>query len=59
LEGHATIGSTDVVHPVVATDEMIQAFMYHHLVPANELVALVAVPPGRTPVTVVTPAPIK
>ena len=39
----------------VPADDMIQAFMYHHLVPAHELIALVAAQPGRTPVTTVNP----
>jgi hypothetical protein len=45
LEGSATIGHKVVKHPVVPADEMMQAFLYRHLTPAQEL--LVAVSGGR------------
>lgn len=41
LEGRATIGDREVVHPVVPAEDMMQAFAYHHLVPAQELKVVV------------------
>ena len=37
LEGRATIQGHAVVHPAVPAEDMMQAFAYRHLVPANEL----------------------
>ncbi|MEI8371543.1 MAG: hypothetical protein WCJ35_01790 [Planctomycetota bacterium] len=36
MEGHATIAGGEVRRPVVPADDMMQAFYYHHLVPAQE-----------------------
>jgi hypothetical protein len=44
LEGRATIEGHEVVRPVVPAEDMMQAFAYRHLVPAQEL--MVAVRPG-------------
>jgi hypothetical protein len=44
LEGRATIGGQTVVRPVVPAEDMMQAFAYRHLVPAQEWMA--AVRPG-------------
>jgi len=44
LEGRATIQGKEVVRPVVPAEDMMQAFAYHHLVPAQDL--MVAVRPG-------------
>lgn len=41
LEGRATIEGREVVHPVVPAEDMMQAFAYHHLVPAQELKVVV------------------
>lgn len=41
LEGRATIDGREVVHPVVPAEDMMQAFAYHHLVPAQELKVVV------------------
>ena len=46
LEGRATIAGREVSHPVVPADELMQAFAYRHLVPAQELVVAVS---GGTP----------
>jgi len=59
LEGHADIAGRDVIHPAKPVDDMIQAFMYHHLVPAKELLAMSNAQPGKPPVKVVSQAPIK
>ena len=45
LEGRAMIQGREVVRPVVPAEDMMQAFAYRHLVPAQEL--LVAVRPTR------------
>jgi len=37
LEGRATIGGKTVVRPAVPAEDMMQAFIYHHLVPCDEL----------------------
>ena len=37
LEGRAEIQGQEVVRPAVPADDMEQAFIYHHLVPAKEL----------------------
>jgi hypothetical protein len=41
LEGRAQIDGNTVVRPVIPANDMEQAFAYHHLVPADELVAFV------------------
>ena len=41
LEGRATIDGREVVHPVVPAEDMMQAFAYHHLVPAQDLKVVV------------------
>ena len=38
LEGHARIGEATLAHEVVASDDMMQAFLYEHLVPAQQFV---------------------
>jgi len=54
LEGHAIAEGRDITHPVVPADDMLQAFAYHHLVPANELLAILAGSPrGRPPMNIV------
>ena len=49
LEGHATIGGRDVHHAAIPADDMMQAFAYHHLVAAEDLVIRV-MGPQRPPV---------
>jgi len=41
LEGQATIAGTQVSRMAEPADDMMQAFAYHHLVPARELVVMV------------------
>jgi hypothetical protein len=49
LEGHARTDSGELVRPVVPAEDMMQAFFYHHLVPAQELqVAIIGRGPPRT-----------
>lgn len=59
LEGRATIDGREVSHPAVPAENMTQAFEYHHLVPAQEL--LVSVAPGapRTAVKIISKTPVK
>ena len=40
MEGHASAGGREITRPVVPADDMLQAFIYHHLVPANELLVM-------------------
>ena len=56
VEGHATVEGREIVHPVVPADDMLQAFIYHHLVPANTLYAALKGASGRgaTPLTLPT-----
>ena len=41
LVGHARIGGKDVTRRVVPAEDMMQAFLYRHLTPSQELVAVV------------------
>ena len=60
LEGRATVEGRDVIHPVNPADDMIQAFMYHHIVPAHELIAVAPSSQfGKPPINVVNPSPMK
>jgi hypothetical protein len=42
LEGRATIQGQQVVRAAPPAEEMMQAFIYHHLVPANDLMVTVS-----------------
>jgi hypothetical protein len=46
LEGYARIQGRELVRPGVPSEDMMQAFAYHHLVPAEEWLVRVT-PPGR------------
>lgn len=37
LQGRAVINGKPAIHPAVPAEDMMQAFIYHHLVPADEL----------------------
>jgi len=61
LEGRAWIGGQTVSHPAVPADDVMQAYLYRHLVPSQELMVVVQkskwrVPPveiaGRSPVRI-------
>lgn len=41
IEGHASIGHREVRHPVTPADDMMQAFLYRHLAPAEEFMVAV------------------
>ncbi len=49
ITGNADIGGAQVRHAAVPADDMLQAFFYHHLVPAEELVAFIAPGGPRVP----------
>lgn len=49
LEGRSTLLGRTVVHRVIPADDMMQAFLYRHLVLANELKVLVASPAPPRP----------
>ena len=59
MEGRAVIGGKTVVRPVVPADDLMQAFFYHHLVPAQELqVCVSGRAAGRGLVRVLSPTPV-
>jgi hypothetical protein len=59
MEGHAIIDGRDVVRQAVPADDMLQAFMYHHLVPATGMIAEVTgTNRGRPPIKVMSPEPM-
>lgn len=60
LEGHASLGGREVVHLAVPAEDMMQAFAYRHLVPAQDLRVAVAGPTRRAvPVGIITARPAK
>jgi hypothetical protein len=59
-EGRATIQGRQVVRPGVPAEDMMQAFAYRHLVPAQEMkVAVSGRNMFRTPVRILGEAPVK
>jgi hypothetical protein len=59
LEGHAKIQDRDVIRPAVPADDMMQAFIYRHLVPANDLQVAVIGTPRRSTVGFVSKETVK
>ncbi|MHC4403200.1 MAG: hypothetical protein ACYTG0_26360 [Planctomycetota bacterium] len=51
IEGRAVIGEQDVAHEAVPAEDRMQAFLWRHLVPAEELTALVYDPSYQPPPT--------
>ena len=49
LEGRATVAGRELRHTAVPSDDMMQAFYYHHLTPASDLLVRV-LGPARPPV---------
>ena len=49
LEGRVRIGGRIVSHPVFGADDVMQAFLYRHLVPAKEFMVLVQKAKWRVP----------
>ena len=60
IEGRAVIGGREVAHIAAPADDMIQAFAYHHLVVASDLLATVSgAGYGREPIKVISAEPVK
>ena len=60
LEGRATIQGREVVRPGVPAEDMMQAFIYHHLVPMKSLLVAVAERRWpRAPVKLLGAGPVK
>jgi len=60
LEGRVRIGGRMVSHPVFGADDVMQAFLYRHLVPAKEFIVLVQKAKWRvTPVEIIGGSPIR
>lgn len=62
LEGRAEIGGQSVVHAAVPADDMMQAFAYRHLVPAQELEVAVAPNPrpnANNGIKILSATPVK
>jgi len=57
IEGHAKIGGEDVAHEAVPAEDRMQAFLWRHLVPAEDLKALVFDPSYQPPAKRVPRAP--
>jgi hypothetical protein len=49
LEGRARISGQTVSHPVIPSEDMMQAFLYRHLVPSQELLVAVQKAKWRVP----------
>lgn len=60
MEGRASIQGKSVVHPAVPAEDMMQAFAYHHLVPAQEWkLAVFGRGMGRGAVRILGDSPVK
>jgi hypothetical protein len=59
LEGLAKIQNRDVIRPAVPADDMMQAFIYRHLVPAKDLQVAVIGTPRRSQVGLVSKETVK
>jgi hypothetical protein len=60
VEGRATIQGREVVRQAVPAEDMMQAFIYHHLVPEkNLLVAVIARGRPRAPLNFLGESPVK
>jgi len=59
LEGRAIIDGREVARPAAPADDLMQAFVYRHLVPAQQFLAQITATPKALPsVTLATPGPI-
>ncbi len=60
VEGRAMVGNQLVIRPAQAAEDMMQAFIYHHLVPADHLMVTVSTEArSRFPARLLTAQPIK
>jgi hypothetical protein len=55
IEGQAVVGEQELVHEAVPAEDRMQAFLWRHLVPTQELTALVYNPSHEPPPTRVPP----
>jgi hypothetical protein len=60
LEGRATVDGQEVTRQAVPAEDMMQAFFYRHLVPANDLMVVVRRQVAfRTPIRITAEAPLR
>jgi len=60
LEGRSQVSDREIVRPAVPAEDLMQAFFYRHLVPAQELqMAVLGRGPQRTGVRILSSTPIK
>ncbi|NOX55036.1 MAG: hypothetical protein GXP27_11495, partial [Planctomycetes bacterium] len=59
IEGHATVFGRDIVHEAVPAEDWMQAFLWRHLVPSEDFLALVYDPSYQPPSKRELPAKIK
>jgi len=59
LEGHAQAAGRDIVRPVVPAEDMMQAFFYRHLVPAQELLVTAGNRKQDVPIRITAGDPLK
>ena len=60
LEGRAIIHGQAVTRPVTPAEDLMQAFIYRHLVPSQELLALATGRPAQRPAPrILSPLPVK
>lgn len=60
MEGRAQIDGKPISHRVVPADDVMQAFLYRHLVPARELLVAVQKTRWRTPpIEIAGPSPVR
>jgi hypothetical protein len=57
IEGQAMIGDQEVAHEAVPAEDRMQAFLWRHLVPAQDFPAVVYNPSYQAPATRVAPPP--
>jgi hypothetical protein len=57
VEGRAKIGDRDVVHEAVPAEDRMQAFLWRHLVPAEDLKAVVLDASNKPPLKRIPPVP--
>jgi hypothetical protein len=58
IEGRASINGREVIHAAVPATDMMQAFAYHHLVPASNLAVKVVERPGNK-INLLSAVPVK
>ena len=60
LEGQARIGEKTITHESIPAEDLMQAFLYRHLTPVQEMVAHVQGRPWRgAPVELIDPVPVR